>query len=87
MVTASGLLIDDQFYITENFPYVFINDLYPNSGWLTINQPTVTKYPDTFETVSDPAGIGGAAAAKLPEGERIHGWFTTGRERRLCVLL
>ena len=73
MVTASGLLIDDQFYITENFPYVFINDLYPNSGWLTINQPTVTKYPDTFETVSD---LPIEPPPQSPEGERIHGWFT-----------
>ena len=73
MVTASGLLIDDQFYNTATIPYILI-DMYPNSTWLAANQPNNVEYLNTFDSLINDLPI--EPPPQNPEAERIYGWFT-----------
>jgi hypothetical protein len=73
MVTASGLLIDDQFYTAANTPYVFFEEIYPDSTWLAANPPTLTEYLSTFESTND---LPVEPPPFHPEAEQIYGWFT-----------
>jgi hypothetical protein len=74
MVTASGLLIDNQFLsgASGNLPYVFIN-MYPDSSWFAANPPTLAEYLNTFETISNLPVV---PPPFYPEAEQIYGWFT-----------
>ena len=59
--------------IRRLFPYVFFEELYPDASWLATNQPTLTEYPNTFETIND---LPVEPPPQNSEAEHIYGWFT-----------
>jgi autotransporter-associated beta strand protein len=73
MVTASGLLEDDQFYLTGlNLADTFI-DIYPDSAWLVTTQPNNIEYLNTLDVIND---LAIEPPPYISEAERIYGWFT-----------
>ena len=72
IVTASGLLIDDQFNGIGG-GIGMLSQVYPNASWLAANQPNKTEYLTSFDSPQD------LLSGKNPfigSTERIYGWFT-----------
>jgi len=74
MVTASGLVIDNQYFDVLAFPYIFAEDMYPDATWFAATPTANIEYLNTFESAVNDLPVEPPPAQ--PEAEQIYGWFT-----------
>ena len=74
MVTAPGIVIDDQFYNETGGSggTGILGLMYPNSAWLAANPSTLTEYLNAFESSNDLP----IEPPPFNPAQRIYGWFT-----------